>query len=99
MAQEKAQDRPETVVYVSNAGDPSISVLSFDREKGDVELIEKTPIPGAEEPSPTSMPLALSPDRRFLYAALRSEPFSVAGFAIDRESGKLTPVYSGPLDA
>jgi 6-phosphogluconolactonase len=104
MPREKAPDKsetivPETVVYVSNAGDPSISVLSFDRDKGDVELIEKTPIPGAEEPSPTSMPLALSPDRRFLYAALRSEPFTVVGFAIDPQSGRLTPVYSGPLEA
>ena len=99
-----ARDKPETVasetvVYVSNAGDPSLSVLSFDREKGDVELIEKTPIPGAEEPSPTSMPLALSPDRRFLYAALRSEPFTIVSFAIDKESGRLTPVYIGPLEA
>lgn len=93
------QDKPETIVYVSNAGDPSVSVLSFDREKGDVELIEKTPIPGAEEPSPTSMPMALSPDRRFLYAALRSEPFTIVSFAIDPESGRLTPVYSGPLEA
>jgi 6-phosphogluconolactonase len=93
------RDKPETIVYVSNAGDPSISVLSLDRAKGDVELIEKTPIPGAEEPSPTSMPVALSPDRRFLFAALRSEPFTVAAFAIDLASGKLTPVYSGPLEA
>src|SRR5947209_19889755 len=93
------QDRPETIVYVSNAGDPSISVLSFDRDKGDVELIEKTPIPNAEEPSPTSMPLALSPDRRFLYAALRSEPFTIVSFAIDPATGKLTPVHSGPLAA
>jgi 6-phosphogluconolactonase len=99
MPQEKAQDKPETIVYVSNAGDPSISVLSFDREKGDVELIEKVDIPGAEEPSPTSMPLALSPDRRFLYAALRSDPFTVVSFAIDPQSGKLAPVYSGPLEA
>ena len=56
-----AQEKPETVVYVSNCGDPSISVLAFDRAKGDVELIEKIDIPGAEAPSPTSMPLALSP--------------------------------------
>src|SRR4051794_40562439 len=94
-----AQEKPETVVYVSNAGDPSVSVLSLDRAKGDIELIEKVDIPGAEEPSPTSMPLALSPDRRFLYAALRSEPFTIVSFAIDPASGRLTPVYSGPLDA
>jgi 6-phosphogluconolactonase len=94
-----AQEKPETVVYVSNCGDPSISVLAFDRAKGDIELIEKIDIPGTEEPSPTSMPLALNPDRRFLYAALRSEPFTIVSFAIDPERGKLTPVYIGPLEA
>lgn len=93
------QEKPETVVYVSNAGDPSVSVLSFDRDKGDIDLIEKTPITGAEEPSPTSMPLALSPDRRFLYAALRSEPFTVVSFAIDPESGRLAHLHSAPLEA
>ncbi len=86
-----AQEKPETVVYVSNCGDPSISVLAFDRAKGDVELIEKIDIPGAEKPSPTSMPLALSPDRRFLYAALRSEPFTVVGFAIDPAERQADP--------
>ena len=100
MAEEKPETAvPETVVYVSNAADPSISVLSLGRTKGDVELIEKIDIPGAGEPSPTSMPLALSPDGRFLYAALRSEPFTVVGFAIDREGGKLTHLHSAPLDA
>src|SRR4051795_1752225 len=94
-----AQEKPETVVYVSNCGDPSISVLAFDRAKGDIELIEKIDIPGTKEPSPTSMPLALNPDRRFLYAALRSEPFTIVSFAIDPERGKLAPVYSGPLAA
>jgi len=100
VAQEKPDTvAPETIVYVSNAGDPSVSVLSLDRAKGDVELIEKIDIPGAEEPSPTSMPLALSPDRRFLYAALRSEPFTIVSFAIDPQNGTLAPVYIGPLDA
>src|SRR5215211_4430081 len=67
-----AQGTPDTVVYVSNAGDPSISILAMNRANGDIDLIEKVAIPGAEKPSPTSMPLALTPDRRFLYAALRS---------------------------
>ena len=42
--------------------------------------------------------MAVSPDRRFLYAAVRGEPKIVAGFAIDQSSGKLTHVASGPLD-
>src|SRR5215475_14071154 len=79
-----AQGTPETVVYVSNADDPSISVLAMDLATGDVHLIEKTAIPGAAEPSPTSRPLALSPDRGSLHAELRS----AASFAIDPELGR-----------
>lgn len=94
-----AQAAPDTVVYVSNAGDPSIGILSMNRANGDLDLIEKVAIPGAEKPSPTSMPLALSPDRRFLYAALRSEPFTVASFAIDPASGQLNHLGNAPLDA
>jgi 6-phosphogluconolactonase len=90
---------PETVVYVSNAGDPSIYALAMNRATGDLDLIDKTAIPGADKPSPTSMPLALSPDRRFLYAALRSEPYTAASFAIDPASGKLRHLGDAPLDA
>src|SRR5262245_11639183 len=67
-----AQGTPETVVYVSNAGGPEIYVLAMNRATGDLQLIEKVAIPGIDKPSPSSMPLALSPDRRFLHAALRS---------------------------
>jgi 6-phosphogluconolactonase len=45
------------------------------------------------------MPLALSPDRRFLHAALRSEPFAVASFAIDPANGRLKHLGNAPLDA
>ena len=71
----------------------------MNRASGDLDLIEKVAIPGAEKPSPTSMPLALSPDRRFLYAALRSEPFTAASFAIDPASGRLNHLGNAPLDA
>jgi len=94
-----AQGNPETIVYVSNAGDPTISVMAMNRASGALDLIEKTAIPGTDKPSPTSMPMALSPDRRFLHAALRSEPFTAASFAIDKASGKLTHLGNAPLDA
>ena len=94
-----AETTPETAVYVSNAGDPAIYVMAMNRATGALDLIDKTTIPGADKPSPTSMPMALSPDRRFLHAALRSEPFTVASFAIDRASGKLAPLGNAPLDA
>src|SRR5260370_25651888 len=71
-----AQTTPETVVYVSNAGSKEVWVLAMNRASGELDLIDKTPVPGNDKPSPTSMPMALSPDRRFLYAALLIEPFT-----------------------
>lgn len=94
-----AQPAAETAVYVSNAGDPSIYVLGMNRATGDLDIIDKVAIPGTDKPSPTSMPMALSPDRRFLYAALRSEPFMVASFAIDKATGKLSHLGNSPLEA
>ena len=94
-----AQSAPETAVYVSNAGDPSIYILSMNRATGDLDVIDKVAIPGTDKPSPTSMPMALSPDRRFLYAALRSEPFTVASFAIEKATGKLSHLGNAPLEA
>jgi 6-phosphogluconolactonase len=93
-----AENKPETIAYVSNAGDPSISLLAIDRATGALELIETVTIPDVKA-SPTSMPLALSADRRFLHAALRSEPFTVASFAIDSANGALRHLGNAPLDA
>src|SRR3954449_12972737 len=98
-ARAMAQTAAETVVYVSNAGDPAIHILAMNRATGDLDLIDKVAIPGTDKPSPTSMPMALSPDRRFLYAALRSEPFTAAGFAIDKATGKLSHLGNAPLDS
>src|SRR5205807_3515302 len=94
-----AQTTPETVVYVSNAGSKEVWALAMDRTSGELDLIDKTPVPGNDTPSPTSMPLAVSPNRRFLYAALRSEPFTVASFAIDQGTGKLSHLGNAPLEA
>src|SRR5712691_2040033 len=90
---------PETIVYVSNAGGPEIHVMAMNRASGALDLIEKIAVPGTDKPSPTSMPMALSPDRHFLHVALRSEPFTVASFAIDRASGRLKHLGNAPLDA
>lgn len=43
------------------------------------------------------MPMAVTLDHRFLYAALRSEPYPVSSFAIDRASGRLTHLATAPL--
>ena len=93
-----AEGKPATVAYVSNAGDPSVYVMAMDRASGELEVIDKMAIPGVK-PSPTSSPMALSPDHKFLHVALRAEPFTVASFAIDRASGRLTHLGNAPLDA
>jgi 6-phosphogluconolactonase len=92
-----AQETPETVIYVSNAGSKEIFVLAMNRATGALELIEKTPVPGTDKPSPASLPMATSPDKHFLYAQLRSEPYPVSTFEIDRTTGRLTHLAATPL--
>jgi 6-phosphogluconolactonase len=78
-----------TGVYIGNAGSNTVSVLRLTQD-GHFELIEEIDVPGASEASSLSLPLAVSPDRCFLYAALRSPPFPVSAFSIDPENGRLT---------
>ena len=92
-----ADTTSDTVVYVSNAASKEIYVLAMNRESGELTLLDKVPVPGTDKPSPSSMPMAVSPDRRFLYAALRSDTFPALTFAIDRASGRLTHLATTPL--
>lgn len=94
-----ADNLPDTVVYVSDAGNPQVGVFSMNRESGALTAIDQVAVPGTDKPSPTSMPMALSPNHRLLYAALRSEPYTVASFAIDPASGRLTHLANAPLAA
>jgi len=77
-------------VYVSNADDGDISVYSL-QDDGSVRAEARA---GAAKPV---MPLAVSPDRRYLYAAIRSQPYSVLTYAIDARSGALEQLSIGPL--
>jgi 6-phosphogluconolactonase len=86
-----------TVVFVSNAGSKEIFVFAMDRDSGDLTEIERVSVPGTDKPSPTSIPMAVSPDHRFLYAVLRSAPFPASSFAIDPNSGRLTHIGTAAL--
>jgi 6-phosphogluconolactonase len=92
-----AENTPDTVVYVSNAASKDIAILAMNRESGELTLIDKVPVPGTDKPSPASMPMAVTPDRRFLYAALRSDDFPASSFAIDHTTGRLTHIATTPL--
>lgn len=80
-----------TMVYVSNADSRDLYVATLDNASGAVKLVDKVPVTG------TAMPLAISPNHRYLYAGLRSLPYSVACFGIDQASGKLIPLATVPL--
>jgi len=82
-------------VYVSCAGDRTIRIFALETD-GALRPLAVVPIPGPDGPS-TSSPLAVAPDRRFLYAALRAPPFPVTSFAIDPRSGDLTPIAEAAL--
>jgi len=81
--------------YISCAGDRTIRIFALETD-GTLRPLAVVPIPGPADPS-TSSPLALAPDRRFLYAALRAPPFPLTSFAIDRANGNLTPIAEANL--
>jgi 6-phosphogluconolactonase len=85
-----------TVVYVGCAESNEVHVLGLDARTGDLTPLERVPIPGVTTPG-QSTPMAVSPDRRFLYVGTRGEPKLAVGFAIDPASGRLTHRASGPL--
>ena len=84
-----------TFVYIGNAGSQDISVLALKRD-GALTPVETVAVPGPAQPG-GSLPLSVSRDKKRLYAALRNEPYSAVTFAIDRKTGRLTPVGRGPL--
>jgi 6-phosphogluconolactonase len=71
-----------TFVYVSNAEDGDIGVYSVQTD-GSLKPGERA------KAANLVYPMAVSPDRRFLYAAARSKPYSVFVYAIDPNTGTL----------
>lgn len=87
--------RASAFVYVGNAGSQDITVFALSAS-GKLELLGTVPVPGPAD-SGSSLPLAVSADRRFLFAAQRNEPYSVTTFSIDQSTGRLTERETGPL--
>lgn len=80
-----------TMIYIANAESREIYVLLLNEKDGSAKVVEKVAMTGSV------MSLAISPDRKYLYASLRSEPFSVSSFAINPESGRLRLMQTVPL--
>jgi 6-phosphogluconolactonase len=81
----------KTFVYVSNAQDGTIDAYALDKSSGALTAI------GKAEAGKLVMPMAVSPNRTFLYAVMRSDPFRVATYAINPETGALTQKATAPL--
>ena len=79
-----------TFVYVSNADDGDIGVYSVQND-GSLKPGEHA------KAANVVMPMTVSPDRRFLYAAARSKPYSVFVYAMDSNTGALKPLSVSPL--
>lgn len=79
-----------TFVYVSNAEDGDIGVYSIQAD-GSLKPGEHA------KAAKVVMPMAVSPDKRFLYAAARSKPYTVYVYSIDRNTGSLKPLSTSPL--
>jgi len=84
-----------TFVYVGSADSQDITVLEL-KANGDLLPVAVTAVPGPDKRG-GSLPLAISPDKRLLYAGLRNEPFSAVTFLIDGATCKLTLRSPGPL--
>ncbi len=72
-----------TWVYISNADSQDISVMQLDRAVGRLTPVVTVPAGGV------AMPMVVSKDKKFLYVALRCQPFRVLTFGIDGATGGL----------
>jgi 6-phosphogluconolactonase len=79
-----------TFIYVSNAEDGDIGMYTL-QANGSL-------LPGQRfKAAKLVMPMTVSPDKRFLIAAVRSKPFQAMSYSIDKTSGTLNPVGTGTL--
>lgn len=80
-------------VYVANSKDGDISVLHLDATRG-------TLAPHARVRAQDNvMPMALTPERKRLYAATRGADKRINDYAIDAQSGGLAPRVQTPIDS
>ena len=83
----------KTFVYVSNADSGSVSRYQLDTQSGALTLL------GDTLAAKKIMPLAVSPDKKRLYGAVRSKPWSVISWRIDEQTGDLHQLAMTPVAA
>jgi 6-phosphogluconolactonase len=80
-----------TFVYVSDADDATIDAYVMDAKTGALSSVGKV------DAGKTVMPMAVAPNKKFLYAVVRSQPFRVITYAIDGKTGALAQKATAPL--
>ncbi len=79
-----------TYVYVTNAEDGNIGVYTMEGD-GTLKPGERV------EAGKLVMPMSVSPDKRYLYAAIRTKPFTVVTYEIDHKTGAIKQLSKAPL--
>jgi len=79
-----------TFVYVSCAEDGEIASYALEPSGALAAMARVKVAKGV-------MPMAVSPDRRFLYVVSRPAPYAIHALAIDSDTGALTPSSTSPL--
>jgi 6-phosphogluconolactonase len=85
-----------TFVYVMASDGGQIFTLELDQSTGAVTTLDTLSVRGGAKQA-GACSLALSHDRRYLYLALRSEPYAALSFAIDGANGRLTHIGEASL--
>jgi len=86
-----AQSPAATFVYVSNNEEGTIGTYTL---QADGSLAAGARVAAAGQ---MVMPMTVSPDKRYLIAGIRTKPFAAQTYGIDRKTGVLTSVGTGPL--
>ncbi|HZP77046.1 MAG TPA: beta-propeller fold lactonase family protein [Pseudolabrys sp.] len=81
----------KTFVYVSNAEDGTIDAYVLDLKSGTLTAV------GTAQAAKLVMPMTIAPNKKFLYAVVRSQPARVLTYTIDAKSGALAQKASAAL--
>lgn len=85
-----------TFAYVGNADSNEVGIFRLDLGSGGMEPVGSAKFAGVDKPG-GSTPMSVSPDKRFLFVGVRSEPYQALTFAIDPTTAGLRQLGSGPL--
>lgn len=81
-----------TFVYVSNSDSGKISHYSLNEKTGKMQFVNEI------EAGQKAMPTAISPDKKYLYSAIRKQPYNITAWKIDPQTGDLTDKTVNPIE-